>query len=57
MSNEKSSESDYIYLDPASRFEIRLLTEPEYPAAAAVLAPATGAGTPEAAWEKIEAFG
>jgi ribosomal protein S18 acetylase RimI-like enzyme len=48
---------DYIYLDPNSRFEIRLLTEDEYPAAAAVLAPATGKGTSEAALEKIAAYG
>lgn len=48
--------NELIYLDPTSRFEIRLLAEREYPEAAAILAPATGDGTQGAALEKIVAF-
>ena len=48
--------AELIYLDPASRFEIRLLNEDEYDSAAEVLAPAMHAGTAEAASERISEF-
>jgi ribosomal protein S18 acetylase RimI-like enzyme len=54
MSDE--ARGDLIYLDPASNFEIRLMSESEYDAAAAVLAPAVGAGTAEAARARIAEF-
>jgi GNAT superfamily N-acetyltransferase len=49
----EESTGEVIYLDPNSRFEIRLLPESAYLQAALVLAPATGAGTPDAALDRI----
>jgi ribosomal protein S18 acetylase RimI-like enzyme len=47
---------DLIYLDPTSRFELRLLSEAEYPAAAEVLKHATYAKSVEATLERIGAY-
>jgi len=47
---------EVIYLDPNSRFEIRLIPESGYAEAAEVLAPATGEGTTEAALARIRQF-
>jgi ribosomal protein S18 acetylase RimI-like enzyme len=47
---------ELIYLDPTSRFELRLLTEAEYPAAAEVLKHATFAKSVEATLERIAAY-
>lgn len=44
---------ELIYLDPASSFELRLLSEAEYGAAAEVLAPAVFEGTAEATARRI----
>ena len=48
--------AELIYLDPTSRFEIRLLVESEYDIAAVVLAPSVGAGTAEAVRDRITSF-
>jgi ribosomal protein S18 acetylase RimI-like enzyme len=47
---------ELIYLDPTSRFELRLLTEAEYPAAAEVLKHATFAKSAEATLERIAGY-
>ena len=57
MSEHNSSQSksgDMVFIDPSEQLEIRVVSPSEHAAAAAILAPATGDGTAEAAASAIE---
>lgn len=53
MTDAAPPDGTLIFLDPGSQFEIRLLREDEDALASAILAPATGAGTADAAQDVI----
>lgn len=53
--NSPKPDSGMVYIDPETGFEIRPWPESRDADAAAILADATGAGTPEAAQEEIDA--